>query len=281
MGTNLSRRQVLASGAALAGSAALMATPFGADAAAATQAARPGPKVKPTIVLVHGGYADSSCWNGVIQELQQEGYTTIAGSNPLRGIPTDAPYIASLLDSISGPVVLVAHSMGGTVITNAAAGKSNVKALVYIAAFVPDVGETQAELINKFPGSEVLPVSVPVPYAKADGTTGTDLYLSKDGQAAFAADVSTGTFRLLQATQRPFDADSFIYPTQAAAWRTIPSWGLVAGRDKAIPPATERWMYSRANFRKVVEVPTASHVVMLSQPRIVADLIQDAAKATG
>jgi len=283
MGTNLSRRQVLASGAALAGSAALMATPFGADAAAAAtaQAARPGPKVKPTIVLVHGGYADSSCWNGVIQELQQEGYTTIAGSNPLRGIPTDVPYIASLLDSISGPVVLVAHSMGGTVITNAAAGKSNVKALVYIAAFVPDVGETQAELINKFPGSEVLPVSVPVPYAKADGTTGTDLYLSKDGQAAFAADVSTGTFRLLQATQRPFDADSFIYPTQAAAWRTIPSWGLVAGRDKAIPPATERWMYSRANFRKVVEVPTASHVVMLSQPRIVADLIQDAAKATG
>ena len=172
----------------------------------------------------------------VIHKLQRKGYTTIAGSNPLRGIPTDAPYIASLLDSISGPVVLVAHSMGGTVITNAAAGKSNVKALVYIAAFVPDVGETQGDLISKFPGSEVLPVSVPVPYTKADGTTGTDLYLSKDGQAAFAADVSADTFRLLQATQRPFDADSFIYPTQAAAWRTIPSWGLVAGRDKAIPP---------------------------------------------
>ena len=279
MGTNISRRTVLEAGAALAGSAALMATP-GAATAAAGEGATSGSKVKPTIVLVHGGYADSSCWNAVIQELQGKGYTTIAGSNPLRGIPTDAPYIASLLDSISGPIVLVAHSMGGTVITNAAAGKSNVKALVYIAAFVPDVGETQGELIGKCPGSEVLPVSVPVPYTKPDGTTGTDLYLSKDGQAAFAADVSTTTFRLLQATQRPFDADSFSYPTQAAAWRTIPSWGLVAGQDKAIPPAAERWMYNRANFRKVVEVPTSSHVAMISHPKTAANLIEDAAKAT-
>jgi pimeloyl-ACP methyl ester carboxylesterase len=272
---------MLATGAAVAGSAALMATPLGANAAAATApAGKSGSKVKPTIVLVHGGYADSSCWNGTLQYLQDDGYTTICGSNPLRGIPIDAPYIGSLLDSISGPVVLVAHSMGGTVITNAAAGKSNVKALVYIAAFVPDVGETQGDLINKFPGSEVLPVSVPVPYTKPDGTTGTDLYLSPDGQAAFAADISKDAFRLLQATQRPFDADSFIYPTTAAAWRTIPSWGLVAGRDKAIPPAAERWMYSRANFRKVVEVPTSSHVAMISHPQIVANLIEDAAKAT-
>jgi pimeloyl-ACP methyl ester carboxylesterase len=281
MSTHLSRRQVLAGGALLAGSAALFASPLGTAAAAEPAGfVNKTPKVKPTIVLVHGGYADSSCWNATIQELQQQGYTTIAGSNPLRGIPTDAPYIGSLLDSISGPVVLVAHSMGGTVITNAAAGKSNVKALVYIAAFVPDVGETQADLINKFPGSEVLPVSVPVPYTKPDGTTGTDLYLSKDGQPAFAADIPTSTFRVLQATQRPFDADSFIYPTQAAAWRTTPSWGLVAGLDKAIPPACERFMYSRAGARKVVEIPTSSHVAMISHPRIVADLIQDAAKAT-
>ncbi|QIY75847.1 alpha/beta hydrolase [Streptomyces sp. RLB1-33] len=270
------RRRVIATGAAAAASAAIL-TPSSATAATGS---RPAPDAKPTIVLVHGGYADSSCWNGVIRELQSKGYTTIAGSNPLRGIPTDAPYIGSLLDSISGPVVLVAHSMGGTVITNAAAGKGNVKALVYIAAFVPDVGETQGELIDKFPGSEVLPVSLPVPYTKPDGTTGTDLYLSKDGQAAFAADVSTATFRLLQATQRPFDADSFTYPTQAAAWRTIPSWGLVAGRDKAIPPAAERWMYSRANFRKVVEVPTSSHVAMISHPKATAELIEEAARAT-
>jgi pimeloyl-ACP methyl ester carboxylesterase len=281
MNTNVSRRRVLASGAALAGSAALMATSLGAEAATTAEGAQSAPKAKPTIVLVHGGYADSSCWNGTLQILQRKGYSTIAGSNPLRGIPTDAPYIASLLDSISGPVVLVAHSMGGTVITNAAAGKSNVKALVYIAAFAPDVGETQGELITKFPGSEVEPVSVGVPYIRADGTTGIDLYLSKDGQAAFAADLSVGQFRLLQATQRPFDADSFVYPTTAAAWRTIPSWGLVAGRDKAIPPACERWMYRRGKFRKVVEVPTSSHVVMISHPQATADLIDEAARATG
>ena len=281
MSTDISRRQVLAGGAALAASAALLATTEGTAAAAApTASGKEKPKMKPTIVLVHGGYADSSCWNATIQELQSKGYTTVCGSNPLRGIPTDAPYIGSLLDSISGPIVLVAHSMGGTVITNAAAGKNNVKALVYIAAFVPDVGETQGELIAKFPGSEVEAVSVPVPYTKADGTTGIDLYLSKDGQAAFAADIRTDAFRVLQATQRPFDADSFVFPTTAAAWKTIPSWGLVAGQDKAIPPACERWMYSRAHARKVVEVPNSSHVAMISHPRIVADLIDDAARAT-
>ena len=276
MDAQISRRSVLAGGAAVAASAALL-TPAAASAATATaSSANPA---KPTIVLVHGGYADSSCWNATIQELQDKGYTTVCGSNPLRGIPTDAPYIGSLLDFISGPVVLVAHSMGGTVITNAAAGKANVKALVYIAAFVPDVGETQGELITKFPGSEVEPVSVPVPYTKADGTTGTDLYLSEDGQPAFAADIPAAAFRVLQATQRPFDADSFTYPTTAAAWKTIPSWGLVAGEDKAIPPACERWMYSRAKARKVVEVPHSSHVAMISHPKIVADLIRDAAEA--
>jgi pimeloyl-ACP methyl ester carboxylesterase len=282
MDKNLSRRRVLASGAAAAGAAALMATPFGTHAATAatSRAGTSGSKTKPTIVLVHGGYADSSCWSDTLHHLHGDGYTTICGSNPLRGIPTDAPYVASLLDSITGPVVLVAHSMGGTVITNAAAGKSHVKALVYIAAFVPDVGETQGELVNKFPGSEVLPVSVPVPYTKPDGTTGTDLYLSPDGHEAFAADISERAFRVLQATQRPFDADSFAYPTTAAAWRDIPSWGLVAGRDRAIPPQAERWMYQRANFRKIVELPTSSHVAMLSHPRAVADLIEDAADAT-
>ena len=269
---------MLAAGAAVIGSAALI-TPSTSTAVAGPTENAEARRNRPTIVLVHGGYADSSCWNSTIQELQCKGYTTICGSNPLRGIPTDAPYIASLLDSINGPVVLVAHSMGGTVITNAAAGKRNVKALVYIAAFVPDVGETQGELITKFPGSEVGAVSVPVPYTKANGTVGTDLYLSKDGQAAFAADISRADFQVLQATQRPFDADSFIFPTTSAAWRTIPTWGLVAGQDKAIPPECERWMYLRANARKIVEIHKSSHVAMLSHPKVVASLIQDAAEA--
>jgi pimeloyl-ACP methyl ester carboxylesterase len=266
---------MLATGAVVAGTAAALAPLSSASAATGGAAA----SAKPTIVLVHGGYADSSCWNQTLSYLQGWGYPTICGANPLRGIPTDAPYIASLLDSIAGPVVLVGHSMGGTVTTNAAAGKSNVKALVYIAAFVPEVGETQGDLINKYPGSEVLPVSVPVTYTKADGTTGTDLYLSKDGQGAFCADIPKHQFDLLQATQRPFDAASFTYPTTAAAWHTIPVWGLVAGRDKAIPPAAERWMYSRANARGVIEVPTSSHCAMLSHPQIVADLIHEAARA--
>lgn len=281
MSTDMSRRHVLAAGAALAGSAALAAGNFGTAAAAPQPGAvQKKSNPKPTIVLVHGGYADSSCWNDTIQKLQRKGYTTIAGSNPLRGVTTDAPYIASLLDSIGGPIVLVAHSMGGTVITNAAAGKSNVEAEVYIAAFVPDVGESQGELIGKFPGSEIEAVSVPVPYTKPDGTTGIDLYLSPAGQAAFAADLSPATFRLLQATQRPFDVDSFTQPTQAAAWRTIPSWGLVAGKDKTIPPALQRFMYQRANARKVVEVSSSSHVAMISHPQITADLIENAARAT-
>ena len=144
----------------------------------------------------------------------------------------------------------------------------------------PDVGEMQGALINMFPGSKVEAVSKAVPHVKPDGTTGTDLYLSESGQPAFAADVSAPTFRLQQATQRPFDADSFVCPTQAAAWRTNPSWGLVAGQDKPIPPACERWMYSRAKACRVVEVPTSSHVAMISHPKITADLIDDAAKAT-
>ncbi|WP_375483905.1 alpha/beta fold hydrolase [uncultured Jatrophihabitans sp.] len=275
MTKEVSRRHVLAAGATLAASAAVVAGSTGAAAATGRKQNTP----KPTIVLVHGGYADSSSWNGVITHLQRRGYPTIAGSNPLRGIPTDAPYIASLLDSINGPVVLVAHSMGGTVITNAAAGKSNVKALVYVAAFVPDIGETQGELITKYPGSEVGPVSVPVPYTKADGTTGTDLYLSKSGQAAFAADLTEAHFKVLQATQRPFDADSFTFPTTAAAWKTIPSWCLIAGSDKAIPPRTERWMYERARARQIVEIPHSSHVALISHPTTVAKLIERAARS--
>jgi pimeloyl-ACP methyl ester carboxylesterase len=231
MDPSISRRTFVAGiGAATAATAAGITLGSAADAS-------PGsPTPKPTIVLVHGGYADSSCWNATIQQLQNKGYATVCGSNPLRGIPTDAPYIGSLLDSISGPVVLVAHSMGGTVITNAAAGKTNVKALVYIAAFAPDVGETQGELITKFPGSEVGPVSVAVPYTKADGTTGTDLYLSKDGQAAFAADISTSAFRVLQATQRPFDADSFISRPRPQPGRRSRRGDWSPGRTRRYPP---------------------------------------------
>ncbi|WP_250009827.1 alpha/beta hydrolase [Actinoplanes sp. M2I2] len=268
--------------AALVTSAVLVAgllTGTGPSAMAATQgnAARQ----KPTVVLVHGGFADATVsWQGVVRRLQKKGYPVVAPANPLRGLQTDAPYLRSVLNSINGPIILVGHSYGGAVITNAAAGDSDVKALVYIAAFVPDVGEALGELIQRYPGSEIQAATTAVPFPQADGTTGTDLYLQPDKlRAVFAADLPKADTDVLAATQRPFSAQAFTDKTTAAAWRTIPSWGLVATQDKAIPAALERFEYSRAHARKVVTV-SASHVAMVSHPGIVTNLIVDAAKAT-
>jgi pimeloyl-ACP methyl ester carboxylesterase len=279
MPPEFTRRRVLATGAVVAGTAAVLA-PL-APASAATEPSQAKTKPKPTIVLVHGGFADGSCWYGAIERLQQAGYRTFAPANPLRGLPIDAPYLASVLKSVTGPIVLVGHSYGGAVITNAGAGLPNVKALVYIAAFVPDVGEQLGVLINKYPGSIIEAATREVPYPLPGGGVGTDLYLDADRfRPVFAADVPAGTARLMEATQRPFALSSFTDVTTAAAWRTIPSWGLVAGQDKAIPPALERFFYKRAEAREVIEVPGSSHVAMISHPTITASLIESAAKAT-
>ncbi|MEU7899673.1 alpha/beta hydrolase [Nonomuraea sp. NPDC049152] len=267
----LPRRMVLV--AAAGGlAAALLAVPSAASAHDDASA-----KAKPTIVLVHGGFADASNWNGVIARLQRDGYKTIAPANPLRGIPTDAAYISSVLKSIHGPIVLVAHSYGGAVITNAAVGVDNVKALVYIAAMAPDEGEKLVDLFGKFPGSQIPDSVREVPYTNADGSTGIDLYLEPDKfRAAFAADLPVSTTRLMQATQRPFAASSYTDTTTGAAWRTIPSWALVATEDKAIPPTLERFFYKRAKSH-VYEAKGASHVPMISMPGLVTRIIQDAA----
>ena len=283
--SEISRRRMIASGAAVAGSAALLAQLPSANAVAATGSssttAEPA-TAKPTVVLVHGGFADASCWNGTIERLQRHGYPTIAPANPLRSLPGDAAYIKSVLESIDGPVVLVGHSYGGAVISNAAAGVPNVKALVHIAAFVPDEGEQLGVLINKFPGSIIEAGTRQVSYTAADGSTGTDLYLRSDAfHAAFCADLSQAATRLMEATQRPFSANCFADVSTAAAWRDIPSWGLVAGQDKAIPAALERWFYRRAGAREVVEVPPSSHVAMTSHPGVTARLIETAARAIG
>ncbi|MFD8133251.1 alpha/beta fold hydrolase [Streptomyces mirabilis] len=274
----ITRRRALVSGVAVAATAS-MVVPAGSTAAAADHT-KAQSKAKPTIVLVHGGFADASGWNGVIERLQHDGYKTIAPANPLRGIPTDATYIASVLESIEGPIVLVGHSYGGAVITNAAAGNPNVKALVYVAAFAPDKGEQLGVLLNKYPGSLIGSSVQGVPYPNPDGTTGTDLYLQADKfRAAFAADLPVSTTRLMQATQRPFSASSLTDVTQAAAWRTIPSWAIVATEDKAIPPDLERWFYERAKSH-VIEVEGASHVPMISHPITTAKQIEAAARAT-
>lgn len=267
-------RRALVSGVAVAATAALLA-PASSTAAVASHTK---PKVKPTVVLVHGGFADASGWNGVITKLQHDGYKTIAPANPLRGLTTDAAYLASVLKSVKGPIVLVAHSYGGAVITNAAGGNRNVKALVYVAAFAPEKGERLGALLDEYPGSLIGSSVQPVPYPNPDG--GTDLYLRADKfRAAFAADLPLSTTRLMQATQRPFSSLGLTDASRAAAWHTIPSWALVATEDKAIPPALERFFYKRAKSH-VIEVKGASHVPMMSHPRITANLIERAAKAT-
>ncbi|WP_433347531.1 alpha/beta hydrolase [Microtetraspora malaysiensis] len=271
----IDRRRAVAGGAAIAATAALL-LPSGSAAAAADTA-----KPKPTIVLVHGGFADASGWNGVIAELRKDGYKKIiAPANPLRGLPTDVPYIRSVLKSIKGPIVLVGHSYGGAVITNAAAGNTSVNALVYVAAFAPDKGEQLGPLLGKFPGS-LIPTSLQeVPYPLPGGKSGVDLYIRADMfRAAFAADLPASTTDLMQLTQRPFAARSLTDVTTAAAWRTIPSWAIVSTADKAIPPALERWFYKRAKSH-TIEVKGASHVPMMSHPVTIANLIEKAAEAT-
>ncbi|MEU8192886.1 alpha/beta hydrolase [Microbispora amethystogenes] len=230
--------------------------------------------VKPTVVLVHGAFADASGWNGVVARLQAAGYAVLAVANPLRDLAGDSAYVSSVLASVPGPVVLVGHSYGGAVITNAAAGNSNVKALVYVAGFAPDSGETSLELSDRFPGSTLPTALVPRPYP-----SGVDGYIDPAKfRAVFAADLPESTTRLMAATQRPVSVGALSGPSGAPAWRSIHSWYLVAGSDKAIPPAAQRFMAKRAKSA-VLELPGASHAVMVSQPTATAAFIVAAARA--
>lgn len=249
---------------------------------ASGQAARtPGGDPKPTIVFVHGGWADSSGWNDQIAALSRGGYPVIAPANPLRGLASDAAYIHSVLATIAGDVVLVGHSYGGAVITNAAVGAPNVKALVYIAAFAPDAGENLASLVTKNPGTQITPDALDErPYPLPDGAQGIDLYIKASVfRDAFAADLPSRTTTLMQATQRPFSVAAFTEPSGTPAWETIPSWYLVATDDQAIPPATQRFMAGRAG--STVAQVKASHVPMMSRPDETTALILQAARAVG
>jgi len=230
---------------------------------------------KPTIVLVHGGWADASSWDAVAQRLEEDGYTVIAPANPLRGVQSDSAYLASVLATISGPIVLVAHSYGGVLITNAATGNPNVKALVYIAAFAPDQGETVGQILAMNPGSEAAPPNLTFrPYPG-----GVDVYITPSAfHDVFCADVPADTAAVMAATQRPIEAAALGEPSGAPAWKTIPSWYLVASNDHAIPPATERFMAKRAGAT-TVEI-RSSHVAMISHPDVVTDFILEAAHAT-
>ena len=234
---------------------------------------------RPTVVLVHGAFAESASWNGVIAELRARGYTVLAIANPLRGLQHDAAYLRSVIDSIPGPVAIAAHSYGGSVMTEAAENAGNVAALVYIASFNLDVGESTAELAAKFPGGQLGPALNPVPFALADGTAGTDLYIRQERfREVFAADVDPDTAALMAATQRPIAATALEDRATNAAWRSIPSWTLITTQDLAIPADSMRFMAERAGS-STVEID-ASHAVTVSEPRRVADLIDNAARTT-
>jgi pimeloyl-ACP methyl ester carboxylesterase len=251
----------------------------GGTASGQPTAAHTDTGAKPTIVLVHGGWADSSGWNGVISRLTKAGYPVIAPANPLRGLTSDADYIRSVLQTITGPIVLVGHSYGGAVISNAARGVPNVKALVYIAAFAPETGETLQALVTKNPGTMITPAALDTrQYPLPGGGEGTDLYIKQSAfHDAFAGDLPLSTTNLMWAEQRPFSVAAFTEPSGDPAWKTIPSWYLVSTNDHAIPPATQWFMARRAHAQ--IESVEASHVSYISHPAGTTDLILKAARS--
>lgn len=236
-----------------------------------------------TIVLVHGAWADGAGWNGVISRLQVNGYTVWAVPNPLRGLSSDAAYVSSILNTIPGPIILVAHSYGGAVITNAATGNPNVKALVYIDGLALDEGESAFDVaaMPPPPGASFSCVSgdifnaVPYPGAP-DGDV--DLYIKQEVYpSCFANTITAKQAAVLAASQRPITLSALNEQSGPPAWKTIPSWYLVGTLDKVIPPYAQIFMAERANAQ-IVQVK-APHPAMISDPKAVADLIVTAARA--
>ncbi len=232
-----------------------------------------------TIVFVHGAFADASGWTDSVTALQREGHTVYAPANPLRGLTSDAAYVRSFLETLEGPVVLVGHSYGGAVITGAATGLAQVTALVYIAAFALDEGESAGEasgLGGEAP--DVLGITVIRPFPDAGEGNG-DAYLNPEVfPQVFCQDLPTEVGAAMAATQRPAALASLVQPSGPPAWRSIPSWYMVASSDRVIPPAAERIMAERAGAT-TVEIES-SHVAMISHPDEVTALVREAIAAT-
>ncbi|BBC29578.1 Alpha/beta hydrolase family protein [Streptomyces graminofaciens] len=267
------RRRVLG-GLLAAGAVTLGAAP------AASAAASSGGAARPTVVLVHGVFADASGWNDVIARLLKAGFPVIAPANPLRDLAGDSAYVSSVVGSVSGPVILVGHSYGGEVITNAGRGHSHVKALVYVGAFAPDEGESALDLAGMFPGSKLEDALVIRPFPLPDGTTGRDGYIDPAKfREVFAADLPASVTRLMAATQRPGSVGGLSSASGVPAWKSLPSWYVIPTADQVIPAAVQRFMAERARS-KVVEVKGSSHVVMMSHPDVVVRQIVAAHRAT-
>ncbi|MBZ5737472.1 alpha/beta fold hydrolase [Nocardioides mangrovi] len=235
---------------------------------------------RPTLVFVHGAFADSSGWSSTLADLDGRGFPVLAVPNQLRGLTADADQVRSVLATIEGPVVLVGHSYGGAVIGEAARGADNVRALVFVAAYALDEGESIATVLDPetYPGGLLGPDTTVVrPFGEQDG----DLYITEDDFATvFAADVGAARSRLMYLTQRPLSLSAF-GGTAAAdpAWRSLPCWALVAEEDNAIPPAGQRWMAERAGA--TISSTTSSHAVMVSRPEAVTATVLAAAESVG
>ena len=256
-----------------------------AKASASTATVRAGSSAKPVIVLEHGAWADASSWSSVISQLQRSGFTVYAPPNPLRGLPQDSAYLHQFLTqnaAIQGkPVVLVGHSYGGAVITNAAVGVPEVKALVYVDAFIPAQGDTIGHLAAAVSGSCLgSPADDfdPVPYPGAPAGD-ADLYIKQDlVPGCFATGVPASEAAVIAATQRPLAASAFTEPSGPPAWKTIPSWAVIGTGDQVIPPAELTIMAKRAGAR-ITDV-SAGHLSLISAPSVVTRVILQAVQAT-
>jgi pimeloyl-ACP methyl ester carboxylesterase len=234
----------------------------------------------PTVVLVHGAFADASSWNEVIERLQADGVKVTAPPNPLRGIAADSAYVASVFEQIPGPILAVGHSYGGAVISNAATLAKNVVGLVYVAAFAPDEGEKLGEIEAGSKDSVLNSALVPRQYPTADGGSATELSIDPAKvRHAFAGDLSDEQVGLIGATQRPIAEAAFGEPNGPPAWKSLPSWAVVATGDKAAGADVVRSMAERAGAT-ITEVE-GSHVIMVSQPDAVTEVIQKALAAVG
>ncbi|MET8403602.1 alpha/beta hydrolase [Streptomyces sp900116325] len=277
MSTSISRRTMTLS--MVAGAAALGATGIAHAAPSRASAAAHAPgrrKPLPTIVLVHGAFVDASSWTPVVQRLQDQGHRVVVPPNPLRSVAGDAAYVRSVLDSIEGPVLLAGHSYGGSVISRAAVGCAQVKGLVYIAAFVPDVGESAAGLSDKYPGSSLAATTVVQKYPLPGGGQGDELVIRQDlFPQQFAAGVAKVTAQTMAVGQRPITVAALNEPATAAAWKKVPTWYLIATEDRNIPPKAQRWMAARAKAQTVTV--HAPHAATVSSARAVADLLDKAA----
>lgn len=244
----------------------------GCTSAKASSRLAPATHPDVNVVLVHGALTDASVWGDVTRTLQAEGYSVSAPAMPLRGLASDAAYLATYLKTIKGPIVLVGHSWAGAVISQAGTSSADVKALVYVAAFQPDDGEAAGALNSQFPGSKLGPDTTVV----REYPGGKELYLKPESfREVYAGDVSAPVAATMAAMQRPIDPAALSEPLQGhAAWHSLPSWAVVSTRDFSIPPAALRFMASRA--RSHIEEVESSHAVPVAHPDIVVKTIHEA-----